>query len=79
MKEVDILHTGLNQGSVNSYFFIDMFQVIFANCSQIGIFPINFTLAESQKCSWLLHATWTQREEKLDWKEIVMLSDIKMS
>ena len=61
MKEYTLL-IGPYQESINSYLCIDMVQMIFANCTQTSIFPDNFPLAESQKCSWPPQATWTQRE-----------------
>ena len=58
----DMLLIGPNLESVNAYLFIAIFQIIFTNCSQTGIFPDNFPLAESPVCSWPPQAPWTQRE-----------------
>lgn len=69
MTKVGTLCIGSSQESVNSCF-TDMFQMIFINCSQIAIFPINFSLSRIPKmfmgspCH--LDTKGSVMEEKLD-------------
>lgn len=75
MKEVDTLHIGLNQESVNLPSLLIAPNDLCKLQSDWHI-PNQLYFSRIPK---MFMATWTQRGEKLDWKETVVLSDIKMS